>query len=144
MDFVNILPTHFIPYAYFILLLVIKYLIKFNTRDPLFIMYYWSSAVLLHWTRLRCLDLHWAAGFSHILHPSALFALLRPAMNCRVQSYTAPYCTSLHCILINCTALHCTALHWNVSKREISLYLCYYPHTSGESMSPVCAIFLKM
>ena len=39
--------------------------------------------------------------------------LLRPALNSRVQSYTAPYCTSLYCILCSAlTLLHCDALHY--------------------------------
>ena len=49
-----------------------KYYIKFNTRELLFMMYYWSGAVLQHCNRLHCSDLHWTAGFTHTLHPSAL------------------------------------------------------------------------
>ena len=84
-------------------------------------MYYWSGAVL-HCFRLHCLDLHWNAGFSHTLQPTALFYTAFCALDC-----TALTCnelqgsgTDLHCILINCTdmrcinmnctALHCTAL----------------------------------
>ena len=71
-------------------------------------MYYWSGAVLLHCTRLHYLDLHWTLGFSHTLHPTALFCSALCALDC-----TAPTCNELQGSVVHCTLLHWSALHFD-------------------------------
>ena len=82
-----------------------------------------SGAVLLHPTRLDSFHLHWPAGLSHALQPSALHftaglshalqpsALQFDALLSTALQYTALQCTALHCNALHCTALHCTALN---------------------------------
>ena len=63
-------------------------------------------------------------------------ALHCTTLHCTALHYTALHCTALHCTTLHCTVLHCTALHCTSR--------CYYTHTSRESVSSVCGIFLNM
>ena len=97
-----------------------------------------SGALLLHSARLVFFNLHWAAGLSHALWPTALHftalpstamyctslncpvlhrtALQRTALlhGCTVVHFTAMHCTALHCTALQLAALHCTELN-NIS-----------------------------
>ena len=48
-------------------------------------------------------------------------------MNCRVQSYTAPYCTDLHCILMLSQCIY-----------FLLLFILWYYYTALDSTSPTC------
>ena len=83
------------------------------------------------------------------LHCTALHCTV---LQCTKRHCTALYCTAIYFTSLNFTALHCTTLCKKVFfffffffqksvKKGLSLYQCYYPHTSRESMSPVCGIF---
>ena len=62
------------------------------------------GAVLLNYLRLDFFNLHWTAGLSHALRPTAL--------HITALASTALCCTSLHYSTLHCTAHHCTELYW--------------------------------
>ena len=101
-------------------------------------MYYWSGAVLLHCTKLHCIDLQWIAGLSHTLHPTEL--------TCTVFWWTALLCTELHyavlhCTTLHCTKLHCTSLHW-IAQYCIALhYITLY--STALHCTAICKTILK-
>ena len=127
-----------------------------------FIMYYSGGALLLHFIRLHCSDLHRTAVFSHTLHPTALTFTVFCSLD-----YTAPTFYELHGSVIHCcsTLWHwpsllfdevpctdCTALHCTVPKKckrsakKCQRWKLYYIgatiRTRWESVSPKCGIFI--
>ena len=91
--------THF----YFITAACILLLCIMYHYRPFFKMHYWRDAVLLHCTRLHCLDLNLTAWFSCTVHPIALLC----------NEFCVQDCTDLACIELHVSVKHCTLLHWS-------------------------------
>ena len=97
------------------------YLLLFSYDIPYLIIYmtYFnkSGLVLLHSPRLDFFNLHWTAGLSQALQPTAGLSQANcTALHCTSLHFTALpstslYCTSMHCTALHFTAHHCTSLH---------------------------------
>ena len=69
-----------------------------------------SGLVLLHSPTLDFFNLHWTAGLSQALQPTALHFT---ALHCTALYFTVLHVNALHCAALHCPSLHFTALlHW--------------------------------
>ena len=94
-----------------------------HSGDTETVIIYLIGAALLHSLRLDFFNLHWPAGLSHALRPTALHFTALP--------YTALYCMSLHCTALHCAALHCTSHHWTVLIHCCNILHCTALHCTA-------------
>ena len=103
----------------------------------------------------HAMNMQWTAGFCYTLHPTELTcnAFWWTALRCDAMNCTAFHCAPLQCPALHCNELNCakklfspqsvTLKKWKRCE-GVSFYLCYFPNTSEESVSPVWRIFFKL